>query len=124
MVRTYITEEQRKEHKKEYYENNKDKISKYKKEYADRNKDKLSEQRKERYVQNRDMVLEYNKEQYKRNKDKISEKITCECGCIIRKDGLTRHQKTQNHLMKIGVLKYEFVDDKDDSAECITHQTL
>jgi hypothetical protein len=38
-------------------------------------------------------------------------KITCTCGCIITKRLLSNHKKTQKLLMKIGVLKHEFIDD-------------
>ena len=58
---------------------------------------------------------EKRKEYYEQNKDKINEKITCECGCIIRRINIPRHVKSQKHLMKIGILKYEFVDDNDDN---------
>jgi hypothetical protein len=39
-------------------------------------------------------ISEYNKKWYEDNK----EKITCECGCIIRKSGLNKHKKTQKHI--------------------------
>jgi hypothetical protein len=83
--RAYRTDEQRIERYKKYYENNKDTHNKY------------------------------TKEHYQKNKDKLLEKITCECGCMINKGSLTQHLKTQKHLTKIGVLKYEFVDDNDDN---------
>jgi hypothetical protein len=52
---------------------------------------------------------EEHKEQMKQyrleHKDKLAEwkqKITCECGCVIRKDALARHKRTNKHqdLMK------------------------
>ena len=70
---------------------------------------------KKHYEQNKEKRLEYQKEYNEQNKEKILEKIICECGCIIRKDCLTRHLKSQKHLMKIGVLKYEFVDDNGEN---------
>jgi predicted GIY-YIG superfamily endonuclease len=94
MVRAYRTEEQ----KKEYYEQNKDKILEQQKENKKLNKDKIIEQMKERYEQNKDNILE---------------KITCECGCVITKCYLAKHQKTQKHLLLTKQIKYEFVDDND-----------
>ncbi len=88
MVRAYITDVERKEYKKECYEQNKDHHNKNTKEY---------------YKQHKDKILE-----------KLSQQITCECGCIITQGRLTRHRKSQKHLMKIGVLKYEYIDDKSD----------
>ena len=73
------------------------------------------EQKKEYKEQNRGKLLENNKEHYKKNKDNILEKITCDCGCIIIQGGLSRHRKSKKHLMKIGVLKYEFIDDNDEN---------
>jgi hypothetical protein len=122
--RAYITYEERREQKKEHYEQNKDKISEREKERYEQNKSNILERKKEHYEQNKDDISEKNKEYYEKNKDKLSEKITCECGCILNKNKILRHQKTQKHLMKIGVLKYQFIDDKDDSTECITHQPL
>jgi hypothetical protein len=87
----------------------------YNKEKNDRNKDK----RLEHYEQNRDKLLEQKKAYYEKNKDNILEKnsqqITCECGCIITKNNMLEHKKTQKHLMKMGVLKYEFVDDNGEN---------
>ena len=131
-IRAYITEEQRLEyHTKqmnERYENNKDKISEQqkeryennkqpKREYYETHKSKILEQQKERYENNKDKILEQQKERYNQNKDKILEQmkqqITCECGCIVRNDGLATHRKSQKHLLLTKQIKYEFVDDSD-----------
>ena len=39
------------------------------------------------------------REQNKKDKEKYKEKITCDCGCIIRKDGIIDHNKSQKHLI-------------------------
>jgi len=62
-----------KEYKKEYYENNKDKIKKGKKEYRENNKDKIKEYDKEYKQNNKDKVKEYGKEYRGNNKDKMKE---------------------------------------------------
>ena len=82
--------------RKEYYDNNKEKIKKYYdnnkdklKEYRDNNKDK----RKDYYNNNKDNFKEY----YEINKENILKKITCECGskvCYINK---ARHLKSKKH---------------------------
>jgi hypothetical protein len=123
-IRAYRTDEQKKEQDKERYEQNKGKILELHKERYEQNKGKILEQDKTRYERNKEKILEKAKERYENNKNKLSEKITCECGTVCSKSSLTAHRKSQKHLMKIGVLKYEFVDDKDDLTECITHQTL
>lgn len=52
--------------------------------------------------ENRNKLLLKKKEHYQENKEKISlkikeERINCECGCVVRKCGLTCHIKTQKH---------------------------
>ncbi len=53
---------------KQYRQDNKDKI----KEYREKNKDKL--------------------------KEKASEKVKCECGCMIRRSDIAKHRKTKKHI--------------------------
>tara|TARA_R110001606_G_scaffold77599_1_gene179257 strand:- start:158 stop:808 length:651 start_codon:yes stop_codon:yes gene_type:complete len=86
-----------KEQCKEYHENNKEKIKEYKKEYRENNKEHIKEKHKEWRENNK----EYGKEWRENNKEHIrqhaSEKITCECGCEIRRDKLAQHKRTQKH---------------------------
>jgi hypothetical protein len=74
------------------------------------------EQKKE---QQKEYNKEYNKEYREQHKEKISEQkkeqITCECGCILTKDGLGRHRKSQKHLLLTKQIKYEFVDDNEEN---------
>ena len=107
-IRAYTTAEQRKEHQKEY-------DIEQKKEYYEQNKGKIIEYQKERYENNKSKILEQTKERYEQNKGKILGKITCECGCIITHGGLTRHRKSQKHLLLTKQLKYEFVDDNEEN---------
>ena len=61
------------EYHKQWYENNKDKILEQHKQYYEGNKDKKLEQCKQYYEGNRDKILEYQKQYRENNKDKISE---------------------------------------------------
>jgi hypothetical protein len=113
--RCYITEEETKELKKKYYEQNKIKISEYQKEYHKQNKIELNEKYKEYCEQNKDKLNEKNKKYREQNKDKIKEyreqnkdkknekqreKIKCNnCDCLISKSSLKRHQKTMKCLL-------------------------
>ena len=78
----------------------------FKKRYTD-NKDKIAEQGKQYRIINKDKIAEQGKQYRIINKDKIKEKkqqkITCECGCIILNNHLSRHKRTKKHLklMKI-----------------------
>ena len=102
--RPYITVEERKEQIKEYKEHNKGKLLEQQKEYRENDKDKLLEQQKEYRENNKDKLLIQQKE-----------RITCECGIISNKSNLTRHHKTQRHLLLTKQIKYEFVDDNGEN---------
>jgi hypothetical protein len=65
-----------------------------KKEYYQENKDRLREQQKEYQKNNKEIIAERKKEYYQ-------EKITCDCDCEIRKDSLTRHKKSQKHIKSL-----------------------
>ena len=80
--------------KQEYREDNKNKIQ----EYYNENKDILIEKNKEYRKANKEKIQEYKKEYYEANKEKVLEKITCDCGCIVIKQQLTRHKKTNKHI--------------------------
>jgi len=87
---------------KEFYEINKEANKKNRKEYRENNKERTQEYRKEFYENNKKKILEKHKEFYESNKEKIKEyqkqKITCECGSIIRKGYKARHEKSSKHL--------------------------
>ncbi len=86
-VKSYSTKEEKRVHNINYMKQ--DKIN---------NPQKYIDKSKEQYNKHKDKRKLYSKEFYEKNKDKLTEKITCECGCIIRKYCLTRHRKTQNHI--------------------------
>ena len=79
---------------KEWHEDNKDKINEYYKKYRDENKEKIKKYRDD----NKEKIKENAKKYYEENKEKISEKITCECGSIVRKSDIAKHQKTLKHI--------------------------
>ena len=102
--------------KKEYYEDNKDKIVKRKKEHYEKNKDEISKKKINHYEKNKELYKKKLKDYYENNKEKIKkdnkeyrektkekeserrkEKITCECGAIIQKCN-NRHKKTKVHI--------------------------
>jgi len=84
---------------KEYYENNKKIILEHNKKYRENNKKIILEKQKKYREANRETRAEYDKKRYEDNKEIINEKkkekIVCNnCGCEVRKDTLSRHQKT------------------------------
>jgi len=92
--------------RKEYKEDNKEKIAKQKKIWNENNKEAVTEQRKKYYENNKEAIAERVKKWRENNKEKIAEKqnaygkvkVTCECGCIIRRDSLAKHKKSNKHL--------------------------
>jgi len=130
--RCYVSEEQKREYKKEngkkYRTNNKDKIKEYheankeyfkehnkewreanreylleqKREYYKNNIDEIKQQQKEYSTKNKDKIKEYKREYSTNNKDKIkahaTEKISCQCGCQIRRGDIARHKKSKKHI--------------------------
>ena len=89
--RAFLSPEQRKEYKKEWD-----------KKYYFHNKDRFNEYNKEYYIDNKNHILEHQKEYREQNKESIAEKkkekITCDCGCEIRRDSLPRHKLSQKHI--------------------------
>ena len=115
--RPIVTEEERKEYKKDYQIKNKEKIKEYRektkevkkvkvKEWEEKNKDKIKENKKEYYGNNKEEISKKRKERYEKNKEEINKKerekpipkITCECGCTINKKNTKRHKKTKKHI--------------------------
>jgi hypothetical protein len=83
--------------KKEYYEDNKEKIAEKKKEYRENNKDQILEKAKEYYENNKEKIAEKAKEYRENNKEKIAEKYECECGGKFTYGVKAHHLKTQKH---------------------------
>lgn len=78
--RAFISEEEKKQHKKEWDENNKDKNIEYKKKWRENNRDRHNKISRQHYQNNKDI------------------KITCKCGAIVTKNHLARHKKSKKHL--------------------------
>jgi len=89
--------EERKEYKKEYYENNKAHI----KEYLENNKEKRKELKKVYYDANKEKFKEKSKAYYQEN----NEEVVCECGCISSKKHIARHKQSAKHIKLITALQ-------------------
>ena len=77
MVKSYVSEEERKEEMKQYYynnkEKNKDRVKKYHEKYYENNKDKIKEYKKEYSEKNKEVIQYYQKEYRESNKDRLKE---------------------------------------------------
>tara|TARA_R110002020_G_scaffold187652_2_gene386132 strand:- start:63 stop:731 length:669 start_codon:yes stop_codon:yes gene_type:complete len=84
----------------ERYEDNKVHFQQYQKKYREDNREYLKEYDKNR--KNKKERYENNKKFYQLNKEEINkkkkERITCECGSIIRKSDISRHRKSIKHI--------------------------
>ena len=108
MRRAFLTEEQKKEQKKEwyednpeynkeYYEQNKEKMKEQMKEYYEGNKEQMKEQMKEYYEGNKERILEGRKKYHEKNKEKLNEKHDCPCGGRYTHQNKIQHFKTNMH---------------------------
>ena len=101
--------EKRKAYMKEWREKNKEKVKKYKEEHKGKRKEYMKEYSKKYSKENREKFVEYNNKWKENNKEKAKDimirgnlkaskdRITCECGRNIRRDGLERHLKRNIH---------------------------
>ena len=86
MVKAHLTVEEKQEYQKQYRVDNIDKIKTDSKQYRIDNADKTKEYQNQYRIDNADKISE-NKKQ----------KVTCECGCIVTNDNLSRHRKSKKH---------------------------
>ena len=97
--------------KKEYYQNNKEAINQHKAEYAKQNKEFLAQLNQKWCQTNIEHVKQKSKEYYDTNKDKICEQkkatIECDCGSVVRRHEIKRHERTKKHLLYLEGLEKE-----------------
>jgi len=115
--RAYISEAQTKEHRKEYYENNKEHLKEHNKEYREAHKEHIKEHnkeyyennkehlkeygkeyRQEHYEANKECLKEYMKEYQENNKEHLNQKHDCTCGGKYTTQNLSTHIKTKKHV--------------------------
>jgi hypothetical protein len=92
-IKSFLTEEERKKYRNEYLETNKEKIQ----EYYETNKEKIQEYKKDYYETNKEKIKEKGKQYREDNKYKINEKIICQCGSVIIRNSIKRHERTKKH---------------------------
>jgi len=110
----YLTEEQQQNYHQNYREENVDKLLKQQQNYRDKNKNKVKARLQKWCEENKNKLLKYQQKYREANRDKVNErqikynekaleKVKCDCGCMVSKLNLPKHQKTKKHinLMKI-----------------------
>ena len=91
--------------KKEYCEENKDKIKMKNQKYREANKDKIKMTNQKYREENRDKMREARKKYYEANKDKLRHKYICECGGKFIHKHKSTHLKSQKHKKYIQLTK-------------------
>ena len=102
------------EYKKQYRENNKDKIAEYGKYYRENNKDHIRERQKQYRENNKDKISEQQKQYHENNRDKILERQ--KQYRENNKDKLLEHAKQYYKDNKDKIKQY-YEDNKDKKAE-------
>ena len=82
--------EDNKEHRKEYYKNNKEYITERSKEHYQNNKEKIKERNKEHYQNNKE-------KKYQKAKERNSIEFVCECGRTLTQGCKAKHLKSKRH---------------------------
>ena len=90
---------------KEYREDSKEKKAKQSKKYREENKEKISKRKKIWCEENKEKIKIYREERKEEIREKKKEKMTCECGAIIRKNDIGKHLKTIKHKNYINLLE-------------------
>ena len=100
--------EKLKERNKEYYKTNKEKIKEQKKEYRENNKEEKKEYNKEYQEKNRETIKKQSKEYYINNKEKLNRPFDCElCGGKYKHRTIAIHLKTKKHKLYQEI--YDFI---------------
>ncbi len=68
------------------------------KQYIEENKNKIKEYDKQYKKDNTIKIKEQNKQYREDNKDIISRSFICECGCELKTNHKTRHERTKKHI--------------------------
>ena len=102
----------RKEYKKQYREDNKDKLDENTKRFREENPDYMKEYNQKYYQEKKDYFKEYREN----NRDKYKEKIKCECGKVITRGSISRHCKTKKHKDYLNNINIENVSSTQEET--------
>ena len=100
--------EHNREYAKQYYLNNKDKVTEYQREYRDNNKEKIAERQRKYREANKEKIAEWKRQYRECNKAKINDYmkkynnkygkvILCGCGAIYGQYRKNEHEQTKKH---------------------------
>lgn len=91
---------------REYRETHKEQKQEYDNEYREKNKEKIKEYKKDYYEKNKENLKAIKKEYYETNKKKILEKYICVCnGEEYNKQHKARHERSPYHKKNYQIIK-------------------
>ena len=94
-----------KQKRKVYYEANKPEFAQRDKEYREKNAEIIKLKQKIKYEETFEKYAPMRKAYYEKTKEKYNEmkkvKVACDCGAVIRKDGISDHNKSKKHIQFI-----------------------
>jgi len=97
-----LYEGETKENLKKYREEHKDYFREHNKNYNEEHKEEIREQKAIYYENHKEQFRENHKKWYEENKEQIveqrKEKVTCECGHIVIKTHIRRHERSKKHI--------------------------
>ena len=79
--------------------------SRTRKQYRQDNKEKIAEQKKQYRQDNKEKIAERQKQYRQDNKDKINQKHICQCGSSYTQSHKARHMRTKKHIAYLESLK-------------------
>jgi len=85
----------------DYYKNNRESMNKKHREWRENNVEKVKETSKKYRERNKEKIRLTQREYRKNNKEKLKKKVQCDCGSIVRKVDLPRHRASQKHKQYI-----------------------
>ena len=83
--------------RRNYYEKNKEHIQQMQKVYRETHKEQMKEYAEKHSERKNETARKRWEEHKDQNSERRKERITCSCGCVIRKDGIKRHEQSQKH---------------------------
>lgn len=91
-----------KKYNKNYRNEHREELNEYSRNYHNEHKEELNEKCRAYHHENRDVQVQKSREYYKNNKTEICrlrklDKVECECGSIVRRSDLLKHQRTEKH---------------------------
>jgi hypothetical protein len=81
----------------EYIQEHKEERNAYSKAYHQEHKEEIKKRTTAYYQEHKEEKKAYSKARYQDRKEELKQKIKCECGCMVKKNALTLHKRSNKH---------------------------